>query len=143
MVSQPCNQGSHDAQGNTMTQVDGGGGVPEGTRLNDMYEVGQRIAMGGMGEVYTGKQIQTGQKVAIKMILPEHANNELILELFRKEANTLHDVYHEAIVRYFVFSVDPGLDRPYMAMEFAGGPALGDRHLLLVSLAALNKLLPC
>ncbi|MEM7210972.1 MAG: protein kinase [Pseudomonadota bacterium] len=110
-----------------MTQVDGGGGVPEGTKLNDMYEVGTRIAMGGMGEVYTGKQIQTGQKVAIKMILPEHANNELILELFRKEANTLHDVYHEAIVRYFVFSVDPTLNRPYMAMEFAGGPALGDR----------------
>ena len=110
-----------------MTEVNGGGGVPEGTKLNDMYEVGTRIAMGGMGEVYTGKQIQTGQKVAIKMILPEHANNELILELFRKEANTLHDVYHEAIVRYFVFSVDPTLNRPYMAMEFAGGPALGDR----------------
>ena len=110
-----------------MSQVQGGGSVPEGTRLNDMYEVGTRIAMGGMGEVYTGKQIETDRKVALKMILPEHANNELILELFRKEANTLHDVYHEAIVRYFAFSVDPTLNRPYMAMEFAGGPALGER----------------
>ncbi|MEM7685905.1 MAG: serine/threonine protein kinase, partial [Pseudomonadota bacterium] len=82
-----------------MTQVSGGG-VPEGTTLNGMYELGKRIAMGGMGEVYIGKQIATGQKVAIKMILPEHANNDLILELFRKEANTLFDVYHEAIVRY-------------------------------------------
>ncbi|MEM9060518.1 MAG: protein kinase [Pseudomonadota bacterium] len=109
-----------------MTHVSGGG-VPEGTTLNGMYELGKRIAMGGMGEVYLGKQIATGQKVAIKMILPEHANNELILELFRKEANTLFDVYHEAIVRYFAFSVDPDLNRPYMAMEFAGGPALGDR----------------
>ena len=66
--------------------------------------------MGGMGEVYTGKLVQTGDKVAIKMILPEHANNELILDLFRKEASTLHNLYHEAIVRYYVFSVDPVLD---------------------------------
>ncbi|MGD1924292.1 MAG: serine/threonine-protein kinase [Paracoccaceae bacterium] len=118
-----------------MTQVSGGG-VPEGTTLNGMYELGKRIAMGGMGEVYIGKQIATGQKVAIKMILPEHANNDLILELFRKEANTLFDVYHEAIVRYFAFSVDPDLNRPYMAMEFAGGPALGDR---LIEKGALSE----
>lgn len=109
-----------------MTHVEGGG-VPAGTTLNGMYELGQRIAMGGMGEVYKGTQIATGQQVAIKMILPEHANNELILELFRKEANTLFDIQHEAIVRYFTFSIDPDLGRPYMAMEFAGGPALADR----------------
>ena len=109
-----------------MTHVDGGG-VAAGTTLNGMYELGQRIAMGGMGEVYKGTQIATGQQVAIKMILPEHANNELILELFRKEANTLFDIQHEAIVRYFTFSIDPDLGRPYMAMEFAGGPALADR----------------
>ena len=118
-----------------MTHVDGGG-VAAGTTLNGMYELGQRIAMGGMGEVYMGKQIATGQQVAIKMILPEHANNELILELFRKEANTLFDIQHEAIVRYFTFSIDPDLGRPYMAMEFAGGPALADR---LVDKGPLNE----
>ncbi len=111
-----------------MTQVDGGG-VPPGTQLNGIYEIEKRIAMGGMGEVYVGKLVQTGDKVAIKMILPEHANNEIILDLFRKEASTLHNLYHEAIVRYYVFSVDPVLNRPYLAMEFAGGPALGDRLL--------------
>lgn len=118
-----------------MTHVEGGG-VAAGTTLNGMYELGQRIAMGGMGEVYMGKQIATGQQVAIKMILPEHANNELILELFRKEANTLFDIQHEAIVRYFTFSIDPDLGRPYMAMEFAGGPALADR---LVDKGPLNE----
>lgn len=109
-----------------MTQVDGGG-VPPGTQLNGIYEIEQRIAAGGMGEVYIGRLIQTGDKVAIKMILPEHANNDLILDLFRKEASTLHGLYHEAIVRYYVFSVDPVLGRPYLAMEYAEGPALGDR----------------
>ncbi len=109
-----------------MTQVDGGG-VPSGTQLNGIYEIEKRIAMGGMGEVYIGKLIQTGDRVAIKMILPEHANNEIIVDLFRKEASTLHNLYHEAIVRYYVFSVDPDLNRPYIAMEFADGPAISDR----------------
>ncbi len=109
-----------------MTHVEGGG-VPAGTQLNGIYEIDERIAMGGMGEVYIGHVVQTGDKVAIKMILPEHANNELILDLFRKEASTLHGLYHEAIVRYYVFSVDPTLNRPYLAMEYAEGPALGDR----------------
>ena len=109
-----------------MTHVDGGG-VSAGTQLNGIYEIDKRVAMGGMGEVYIGHVIQTGDKVAIKMILPEHANNDLILDLFRKEASTLHNLYHEAIVRYYVFSVDPTLNRPYLAMEFADGPALGDR----------------
>ncbi len=118
-----------------MTHVDGGG-VPVGTQLNGIYEIEKRIAMGGMGEVYVGKLIQTGDRVAIKMILPEHANNEIILDLFRKEASTLHNLYHEAIVRYYVFSVDPVLNRPYLAMEFAGGPALGDR---LVDGGPLNQ----
>ena len=99
-----------------MTEVDGGG-VPAGTQLNGIYEIEKRIAMGGMGEVYTGKLVQTGDKVAIKMILPEHANNELILDLFRKEASTLHNLYHEAIVRYYVFSVDPVLNRVVQGQE--------------------------
>lgn len=125
-----------------MTHVDGGG-VPAGTQLNGIYEVDTRIAMGGMGEVYIGHVIQTGDKVAIKMILPEHANNELILDLFRKEASTLHNLYHEAIVRYYVFSVDPALNRPYLAMEYAEGPALGDRvRTYPMSEAEMSVLLP-
>jgi hypothetical protein len=109
-----------------MTKVEGGG-VPPGTQLNGIYEIDQRVAKGGMGEVYIGHNIQTGDKVAIKMILPELAHNQTILDLFRKEASTLNRLYHEAIVRYYVFSVDPDLDRPYLAMEYAAGPSLVDR----------------
>jgi hypothetical protein len=109
-----------------MTKVEGGG-VPVGTQLNGIYEIDERVAMGGMGEVYIGHNIQTGDKLAIKMILPEHAHNQIILDLFRKEASTLNRLYHEAIVRYYVFSVDPTLDRPYLAMEYAAGPSLVDR----------------
>ncbi|WP_235981603.1 serine/threonine-protein kinase [Methylobrevis albus] len=100
--------------------------VPPGTRLNGIYEIEHLIADGGMGEVYKGHNIQTNDPVAIKLILPELSGNPDALGLFRREASTLHNLFHEAIVRYFVFSVDPDLERAYLAMEFVDGPSLAD-----------------
>ena len=60
-----------------------------------------------MGEVFKGHNIQTGDPVAIKIVLPEFARDEMILELFRKEARILNHLIHDAIVRYHVFSIDP------------------------------------
>ena len=54
-------------------------GVPPGTRLNGIYEIDQMIGVGGMGEVYKGHEIQTGTAVAIKMLVPEMAENEAAL----------------------------------------------------------------
>jgi serine/threonine-protein kinase len=85
------------------------------------------IAQGGMGEIYRGFNIQTKDPVAIKMIRLEFSNNKEIFELFRREASILHNLTHEAIVRYFVFSIDPDLRRAYLAMEFVEGPSLTDR----------------
>jgi len=98
--------------------------VPTGTRLNGIYEIDEAIASGGMGDVYKGHEIHTGDSVAIKILRMELADNEAALALFRKEASALHNLYHEAIVRYFVCSVDPNLRRPYLAMEFVEGAPL-------------------
>jgi serine/threonine protein kinase len=84
------------------------------------------IGAGGMGEVYKCHEIQTGAVVAIKMLLPEMAENEAALALFRREAAALHHLLHDAIVRYFVFSVEPALQRPYLAMEFVDGQSLSE-----------------
>lgn len=101
-------------------------GVPPGTRLNGIYEIDRMIGVGGMGEVYKGHEIQTGTAVAIKMLVPEMAENEAALALFRREASALHYLMHDAIVRYFVFTVEPVLQRPYLAMEFVDGRSLAD-----------------
>ena len=101
-------------------------GVPPGTRLNGIYEIDQMIGAGGMGEVYKCHEIQTGAAVAIKMLLPDMAENEAALALFRREAAALHHLPHEAIVRYFLFTVEPVLQRPYLAMEFVDGRSLSD-----------------
>jgi len=98
--------------------------VAPGTRLNGIYEIDRQIGTGGMGEVYKGHAIQTGDPVAIKMMLGELVENESALALFRKEASALHYLQHDAIVRYYVFTVEPVLQRPYLAMEFVDGRSL-------------------
>ena len=103
------------------------GSVKPGVRFNGIYEIVAFVTQGGMGEVYRGFNIQTGDPVAIKMIRPELTNNPDVLELFKREAKTLHKLAHEAIVRYFVFTVDPDTGRAYLAMEFVDGPSLTNR----------------
>ncbi len=103
------------------------GAVSVGTTLNGIYEVERLIAVGGMGEVYKGRAIQTGDAVAIKMIRPEMARDEAALALFRREAAALHNLYNEAIVRYYVFTIDPVTQSPYLAMEFVDGQPLSER----------------
>ena len=98
--------------------------ISPGYRLNEIYEIDSLLATGGMGEVYRGHAIETGDQVAIKTIRPEFAQNNAALALFKKEASSLRNLYHEAIVRYFVFSIDKGL--PYLAMEYVEGKSLSD-----------------
>lgn len=101
-------------------------GADVGTQLSGIYELDARIATGGMGEVYRGHNIQTGDSVAIKIVLPEFAHDQTILSLFRKEASILNHLSHDAVVRYHVFTIDPGIGRPYLAMEFVDGESLFD-----------------
>ena len=84
------------------------------------------IGSGGMGEIYKSHELQTGATVAIKMLLPDMAENEAALGLFRREAAALHNLPHDAIVRYFLFTVEPTLQRPYLAMEFVDGRSLSE-----------------
>ena len=97
-----------------------------GTRLNGIFEIDQRIASGGMGEIYRGHAIETGDPVAIKVMRTDLADNTMALALFRKEASALHYIHHEAIVRYYIFSNDPGTGRHYLAMEFVDGQPLSE-----------------
>ena len=105
----------------------GGDILRPGAQLNGVYEIDALLTRGGMGEIYRGHAIQTGDPVAIKVIRDDLADSEVALALFRSEASKLHRLHHEAIVRYFVFSADPELARAYLAMEFVEGEPLSQR----------------
>jgi serine/threonine-protein kinase len=103
-----------------------GNQLPPGTQLMGMYEIGELVAAGGMGEVYRGRQVATDDEVAIKVIKADMAGNDAAFALFKKEASSLHHLHHEAIVRYFAFGFDTVLKRPFLAMEFVDGESLSD-----------------
>ncbi len=121
--------------------------VGPGTTLNGMFVIDERLAAGGMGEVYRGRNIATGDPVAIKVVLAELAKDETVVGLFFKEAKVLNTLHHPAIVRYSVFGIDPVVQRPYLVMEYVDGPSLagvidgqpmasGDARILLAQVAS-------
>ncbi|MBI1219503.1 MAG: protein kinase [Rhodobacteraceae bacterium] len=100
--------------------------LPAGTQIIGTYEIEKHLNTGGMGEVYRGRNIHTAEPVAIKIVLPALAHDPKILSLFQKEATILNRLSHEAIVRYQIFTVDPGIQRPCLVMEFVDGESLAD-----------------
>jgi Protein kinase domain len=106
------------------TGIETGGQLPAGTRLKDIYQIDSLLAKGGMGELYRGHTIESGDAVAIKLIRPDLDDDDAALALFRKEASILSRLNHQAIVRYFVFSFEPTINRHFMAMELVEGESL-------------------
>ena len=104
----------------------GQGSLPPGTLLNHIYEVRRFLARGGMGEVYEGHNVNTDERVAVKVILPHLAADPKMQALFRKEARILTELAHPALVRYRVLAHEPQLALFYIVTEFIDGPSLSD-----------------
>ena len=111
------------------TQLRAHATIGPGTKLNDIVEIDEEIASGGMGQIFRGHIIMTGEPVAIKVVLPQFSRDETILALFRKEAGSLLRLRHDAIVPYRYSGTDPVFQRPYLVMDFIEGITLKD-HLL-------------
>lgn len=101
--------------------------LPTGTRLNNLYEIEEHIADGGIGTVYRARDVESGDPVAIKVLLANFAKDPLILDLFKREAKILRKLKHDALTHYFVFAKEPTLGVYYLAMEFVAGPSLKSR----------------
>ncbi len=97
-----------------------------GDVLNGIFEVKRFIARGGMGEVFEGVNIQTEEKVAIKVILPALAADPKVEAMFRKEAKTLTKLSHPALVQYRVLAHDPNLGLLYIVTDFIDGTSLNE-----------------
>src|SRR5262249_33232957 len=99
-------------------------GLKPGDILSHTYAIDRLIARGGMGEVYRARHIELGSWHAIKVILSELAQDPTIVNLFRREGQTLRQLRHEALVAYDgLFRDEQG--RVYLVMEFVDGPSLG------------------
>ncbi len=100
------------------------GKVSIGDVLNGIYEVKRLIGRGGMGEVYEGVNINSDERVAIKVMLPSLAADPKVQAMFRKEARTLTRLAHPALVQYRVLAHEPILHVLYIVTEFVDGVEL-------------------
>jgi len=85
------------------------------------YEILSIIGKGGMGAVYQGRQKSLDRLVAIKLLPPEAADNDMeFVERFKNEARTMAKMNHPAIVHVYDFgeTLDGQL---YIVMEYIDG----------------------
>lgn len=59
------------------------------------YRITQRLARGGMGEIYLAEDMRTGQTVAVKAVRSANAD---YFERFRREIKTIASLQHEHIL---------------------------------------------
>src|SRR3989440_9821401 len=91
-------------------------------RVGD-YQILEEIGCGGIGVVYRARHRR--HIVALKRILPYHAESRETLLRFRREAETAAGLLHPTILPISEVSEgDDGL--PFFSMKFAGGGSLLD-----------------
>jgi predicted Ser/Thr protein kinase len=116
--------------------------IGPGAILNGIYVVRRFIGRGGMGEVFEGANLQTDERVAIKVMLPHMAADPNFQNIFIGEARTLTKLSHPALMQYRLLAQEPTLGVIYMVMEFIDGPSLSDAmHLLKGDEAQIRVLL--
>ncbi|MEL6476008.1 MAG: protein kinase [Pseudomonadota bacterium] len=104
------------------------GMLSPGVVLNYTYEIVELVGVGGTGEVYLARNQTTGREVAIKLLKREFAADPVLVELMQREANALHDISHNAVVRYYeLLRTDMDGGFTFLVMEFIRGESLQDR----------------
>lgn len=88
------------------------------------YELRERIGGGGFGEVYRAFQTLLKRDVAVKIILPQHANQPEFIRRFEVEAELVARLEHPHIVPLFDYWREPG--GAYLVMRLLRGGSLED-----------------
>lgn len=93
--------------------------------IKNRYQLGRLIGGGGMGNVYMGTDILTGEIVAIKQLRSELAGNvSEMVERFLREGEVLRRLNHPNIVKVLA-TCDEG-SQHYIVMEYVAGGSLAD-----------------
>lgn len=64
------------------------------------YMVRRKVCEGGMGVVYEAACRETGERVALKTIIPAPGTGRRAIEMFRREMKVLAELEHPRIVRF-------------------------------------------
>jgi eukaryotic-like serine/threonine-protein kinase len=103
-----------------------GATVPDrfvGVEIAGRYMADRRIAIGGFGSIYRGRDLIGGRPVALKIMHRELAGDGNLVARFRREGTVLRKLLDvHAVATYELGETDDGL--PFIAMELLEGSTL-------------------
>jgi serine/threonine-protein kinase len=106
--------------------------------LDGRYRVQRVIGRGGMAVVYEAMHVDLG-RVAVKVLLPELCDSEVVRGRFAREARAAVKLEGEHVARVLDIGTLPGGGAPYLVMEYLHGQdlrrELSERGPLPVALA--------
>jgi eukaryotic-like serine/threonine-protein kinase len=98
--------------------------MTEATLLGGRYEIREQLGVGGMAEVYRGRDTRLGRDVAVKVLRDEFVNDPTFIARFRREAQSAAALNHPNIVSVYDTGDDKGA--PFIVMEYVEGRTLRD-----------------
>ncbi len=102
----------------------------ERPQMGGRYRLEERIAVGGMGEVWRAEDSVLHRTVAVKVLKPEFAGDAAFRQRFLSEARHAAVLDHPGVAQVYDFgdSVDDagGEHRPFLVMELVRGAPLSD-----------------
>jgi serine/threonine protein kinase len=94
--------------------------IEPGAMIAGKYRVHRMLAEGGMGMIMEAEHVALGQRVAVKLLLPEMESRPEIIQRFLREARAAARLRSDHVVRVFDIGTDDrGL--PFMVMELLSG----------------------
>lgn len=99
-------------------------GQPTAVSQVGCYHVIRELGRGGMGVVYEAVDPSLHRRVAVKVMVDEHASNHLARERFLREARAAAALKSDRVVTIYQVVEDARL--PFLAMEYLEGSTLDD-----------------
>jgi serine/threonine protein kinase len=93
-----------------------------GSIFAERYQIIEEVGRGGMGNVYKALDKELGEKVALKLLKPEIAADDRIIERFRNELKFARKITHKYVCR--MFDLSKFEKTPYITMEYVSGEDL-------------------
>jgi eukaryotic-like serine/threonine-protein kinase len=92
--------------------------------LAGRYRLTDRIAAGGMGEVWRGEDVLLNRAVAVKLLPTGRAGDEAFLARFRAEARYAASLSHPGIARVYDYGESAEFGGAYLILELVRGEPL-------------------
>jgi serine/threonine protein kinase len=90
--------------------------------LGQRYEILGEAGHGSMGNVYKARDRETGETVALKLLKPEIASDQAMMDRFKNELLFARKITHKNVCRVYEFNRIGGI--AYTSMEFVEGESL-------------------